>query len=203
MCFSYVTRDSKCPMEGNNLEMMKTPRSKTIYKKLILGLFITMVVLVIGCYLAFWLVEKPEFIEIPSQPPIGKWDNSEQIVETRKEGYARYSLYRKEVIILPNGTSREKIKGIFDTWLGSNQWVARKLLIPGPCYTFLSNFTKLSPENGEYHMYVRPDSIGADTDEPILCLYIREMKNDDGILAGFDVTVITANPSPVTWFVHQ
>jgi hypothetical protein len=160
-----------------------------------------LVVVIGGCFLAFNIIERPNFIELSGAPPMGAWNSTKQAVITRKE-YARYSLLQKEVIVPFAGEPREKIRISFDSWLKSSNWVPKELVIPGPCNSFLSDIVQLPSESSEYHMYVRPESIGANWSEPLVCIAFRDMtKNGD--LNGFIVDVLTVNPSPITILLNN
>ena len=175
-------------------------------KKLVLLLSAVLAVPLL-IYLLFLFIERPRYIVLniaspDSHLPRGGWYTTEYVVEERSDTYAKIYIWRREGRAEADKyPSWQDVSSYFDSWLTTNGW----LLHPSPqfssCQVWLGEVKFLEPGIGGYLVYFQE---GRDPFEetPLVCLAIFPYSYS-GEVQGYEVILVTANPSPFTRFLHD
>ena len=169
------------------------------------------VVIVLGipliCILLFLLIERPRYINLDidapnSQLSRGGWSKTERIVQTWSDSYSKFYILRKESGARSEEfSSWQEVADYFDAWLSSNGWVLHPSPLFTSCQTWLPEAAFLEPGEGGYLVYYRTEREMFDL-APLVCLAIVPYSYD-GNVQGYDVIIITGNPSPYTQFLRD
>lgn len=171
---------------------------------LLIGIPILCVLLNRGVSYFLDRLEVPEYIEIDIPPSDGRaWSYTERTVQTWEDSGATFFIWRRATTLFqPVSTDRppwswESVIGYFDKQLIERDWERAEHHGDSPCDVYLPESEFLDKGKNGYVVYKHPGS-KVYQPTPTICLAVWPF--DSEWVSGFEIVLLTSNPSPLTVF---
>lgn len=166
------------------------------------------------CYLVYIVLERPRYIKLPISSPSsyllrGDWKYTETATIIFPENSGRYYLWRRETDVYSKNhdprssfDSWASVIDYFDSKLGKYGWSLYQTAQFDPCRTILPE-SKFLPRGLDGYVIFRKQKTIDFATEPTICLAVWPNMDGEVMIRGFNVVLVTANPSFSTIWKDQ